>query len=190
MHLCADVCRSNDFQSAQHEQLSQVYTRAIRTLAEEENFLWFINSADWPVDMHTHRDNLVRGTGLDEEVTENNENYAIVLPPLVDSFWRLFLTLADEDERHVMGPAIEQHKKDSVERSRTLNNHTMEDDSSVREGFKKKVHSIDEACEGTEDYRNSLSSDGADKAEKEIKKLERAENKFSNMSWQANLNEI
>lgn len=111
-----------------------MFTCAIRALAEEEKIIRFMNT-DWLVDMHTLRYNTLRGTNLDEEVMENIRNDNIMSPLLIDSFWCLFPTLADEHERCITDAATEQHKEDGVKVSRTLNEHTIEDDSCVKEGF-------------------------------------------------------
>lgn len=136
---------------------------------EERKFFLSFNITEYSVDMHTLRDDLLRGASLDEEVMENNRNDDIVLPSLIGSFRRLFPTVADERGRRVLGAAIELHKKEGFERSRTLNEHTMEDDPSGREKFENEVDSLDDACEGTAECRSMLKSDGADKAEENIK---------------------
>lgn len=59
---------------------------------------------------------------------ESNGHDDIVLSSLIDLFWRLFPTFADEHERRVLDAAIELHKEDGAERSWTLNEHAMRDD--------------------------------------------------------------
>lgn len=50
-----------------------------------------------------------------------------MLSSLIDSCRRLFSTLADEHERRLLGAAIKLHKENGFERSRTLNENTMDD---------------------------------------------------------------
>lgn len=64
--------------------------------------------------MHTHQDNLLHGFSVDEEVTKNNGNDKLVLPLLRDIFRHLFLTLAGEPKRRVLGAAIKLHQKIGV----------------------------------------------------------------------------
>lgn len=74
---------------------------------------------------------------------------------------------------------MELQKEDGAERNQTLNGNTVEHDSSVREGFEKEVDSIDDACDGTEACCSSLSSDGADKVNEEIKNRKKKGTNFT-----------
>ena len=73
-------CEVNDFRALKPSTLNDLFLSAKLALYEEHKFLQFIGQDNWPTNMETTRENLLRTTTHDSAIEENKGNTTDILP--------------------------------------------------------------------------------------------------------------
>ncbi len=140
---------SNDFKSAQSKTVVEQFNFSILSLKEEEKFLGIIGRSTWPTHMDTVKENLLRTTLCDMELSMNSGNGNDALPSLWKAFKRVHPAeargiedrLADKSVE-LEGPSINltdpPTAPDPTEESQTENEHLREEQENLeREKIRK-----------------------------------------------------
>lgn len=64
-----DFFKLNTFRTVEHYDVSSHFQSALSALKEENKFLKYLGSTDWPLGMDKIRRNILQTTVLDEEIT-------------------------------------------------------------------------------------------------------------------------
>ena len=83
-------CELHKYRHVQAKIISEQFDLAKQALIEERNFLSFIKQKEWPSQMATARDNMLRTTLYDSDIKVNRGNDKDVLPSLWKYFRQLF----------------------------------------------------------------------------------------------------
>lgn len=83
-------CELNEYRSVRPNVLNDQYRYATLALTEEKKFLDAINASDWPSELTTTRENILRSTVFDNDLEINEANTTDVLPAIWASFKRVF----------------------------------------------------------------------------------------------------
>lgn len=81
---------ANQYKSAQSKIVVEQFKLAVFALQEEAKFLKYINEDEWPANMDTTKENILRTTVLDQELNSNNGNDTDILPSILRCFTRLY----------------------------------------------------------------------------------------------------
>lgn len=103
-------CELHRYKPVQSKVISQQFQLAIWALKEEQKFLNAIDDENWPPNMETARENLLRTTVCDKEIEQNCGNDGDIL----DSVWKCFSRLFPARAR-----SIEEHENGNGEQSPT-----------------------------------------------------------------------
>ena len=94
IHRARHWCETNNYRSIKPTVLNAQYQPARLALDEECKFLQLINFEDWPENMETTRENLLRTTAFDVELSANAGNTTDILPKIWSSFKRTHPSIA------------------------------------------------------------------------------------------------
>lgn len=120
------------------------------------DFFRFIDKTEWPVNMYTLRENLLRETSFDEEVRKNNGNDDIVLPSLLESFRRLFPIIVDEQDERDHNAKHALNGVHDVGSTKSSNLRTVQIKTSSSDNYDINWSSNDDAFERFKEYRSIM----------------------------------
>lgn len=98
-------CEVHKYRPVQSRVISEQFDLAKQALIEETKFLSFIKQKEWPSQMKTARDNMLRTTLYDADIKLNRGNDTDILPSLWNYFAKLFPARARALDRADSGGA-------------------------------------------------------------------------------------
>ena len=100
LHRAKEYCLLNGLKTVQYSVINSQFKMALLALEEERKFLDYIGSDEWPPQMSTIRNNMLRSTLLDDEIEGNKGNEHTVLKSLRQSLLSISPNLVIQcDER-------------------------------------------------------------------------------------------
>ena len=90
IYRCRHWFERNDYRSLRPNILNEQFALAELALQEETKFLNLLGQDEWPLNMEVVKDNLLRTTVRDEELSSNEGNTTDIMPALWKSFVRLY----------------------------------------------------------------------------------------------------
>ncbi len=149
LHRLKDVCSLNDFTTVQHETVTEQYKLANEALQEEKKFLNYLEMDKWPNGMENIRNNLLRTTSMDDEITLNRGNDQSILDSLHSALQRMDPQLAAGQDEKL------RHKTESLDNNKSCTQSTSPDPPSAP--------SVNPSNEGEEDKEPTPSRDELEK---------------------------
>lgn len=117
----------HNYKPVQGKVITQLFDLAVSAIQEEEKFLRFIKEQEWPPNMETTKENLLRGTLCDKEIQLNRGNDTDVLDTIWKCFKRLYPARAKAIEEDVHSASNESSDGESTEDSGESSNLSKED---------------------------------------------------------------
>lgn len=90
IYRCRHWSEVNNFRSVKPSVLNEQFQLAKLAIEEQRKFLTLLACDEWPADMGTIRENVLRTTVCDKDLTSNQGNATDVLPILWKSFKRVY----------------------------------------------------------------------------------------------------
>lgn len=95
LHRLREISLSNKCKPVPHKQVVEQFSLAKDALSECRKFEKLIETDKWPKEMTICKDNILRTTRFDDEISSNRGNEKDILPSLVQTYRRLFSHCAD-----------------------------------------------------------------------------------------------
>ncbi len=168
LHRLKDLYLQNSGKAIKAEDLTSQFKLSTLAHLEDAKFLRFIESDNWPREMHDLRKNLLQTTLFDKDLEENSNNEFMVLPNLLDAYRRHFPHIATLKEAKwkastEMEPSPEQPADDLVNEQGKLKekiNLDKEDNAQPIPPESTKEKAIEEIADGQKDSVSVLNDRG------------------------------
>ena len=105
------------YKAVQSNAIVDQYRYDVMALKEEEKFLNYIDETEWPTNMETTKENILRTTISDSQLNSNSGNDNDVLPSILRSFKRLHPAKARAIEQASLleaSPSTDKHSGTDV----------------------------------------------------------------------------
>jgi len=82
LYRAKDYCLLNGLKTVQYTTINELFKMALLAISEEKKFLEYLGSDEWPIQMSTIKENLLKSTVLDGEIEGNKGNETTILTSL------------------------------------------------------------------------------------------------------------
>jgi len=130
-------CETNDFKPVQSTVVAEQFHFSILSIQEEKKFLELIKRDQWPEHMETVRENVLRTTLCDKELSLNYGNDLDILPTI----WRCFKRLHPAEARGIESNVTNVSSSDSVpnETQRESPSNNASGDNDLDDGLQNQI---------------------------------------------------